>query len=40
MRRAKSVDEPADFVLINDPLEGGVWKNERFSLFELAIRPE
>jgi hypothetical protein len=36
MRRAKSVDEPVDFVLINEPLEGAVWKNERFSLFELG----
>jgi hypothetical protein len=36
MRRAKSVDEPVDFVLINEPLEGAVWRNERFSLFELG----
>ena len=35
MRRAKSVDEPAAFVLVNEPIEGAVWRNERFSLFEL-----
>jgi hypothetical protein len=40
MRRAKSVDEPVDFVLINEPLEGAVWKNERFSLFELGSKAK
>ena len=36
MQRAKSPSEPAAFVLVNGPIEGAVWKNERFSLFELA----
>jgi hypothetical protein len=36
MRRAKSVDQPADFILINEPVKGAVWSNERFSLFELS----
>ena len=36
MRRAKSFIEPAAFVLVNGPIEGAIWKNERFSLFELA----
>ena len=35
MRRAKSVDEPEDFVLVNEPLAGALWSNERFSLWEL-----
>jgi hypothetical protein len=34
MQRAKSPSEPADFVLVNEPIEGAVWKNERFSLLE------
>jgi hypothetical protein len=36
MQRAKSPGEPADFVLINQPVEGAIWKNERFSLLELT----
>jgi hypothetical protein len=36
MQQAKSVSEPAAFVLVNGPVEGAVWKNERFSLLELA----
>jgi hypothetical protein len=36
MRRARSVDEPADFVLVNEPLAGAVWSNQRFSLLELG----
>ena len=36
MRQAKSFIEPAAFVLVNGPIEGAIWKNERFSLFELA----
>jgi len=36
MQRAKSVTEPVAFVLANGPIEGAIWKNERFSLFELA----
>jgi hypothetical protein len=36
MQLAKSVSEPVAFVLVNGPIEGAVWKNERFSLFELA----
>jgi hypothetical protein len=40
MQRAKSFVEPPAFVLVNGPLEGAVWKNERFSLFELADRAK
>jgi hypothetical protein len=36
LQRAKSSSEPAAFVLVNEPIEGAVWKNERFSLFELG----
>ena len=36
MRQAKSFIEPAAFVLVNGPIEGAIWKNERFSLFELT----
>jgi hypothetical protein len=34
-RRAKSVSEPAAFVLVNKRIEGALWKNQRFSLLEL-----
>jgi hypothetical protein len=40
MQGAKSISEPAAFVLINGPIEGAVWKNERFSLFEFASQAE
>jgi hypothetical protein len=40
MRRAKSVDEPAAFVLVNEPIEGAIWKNERFSLLELGSQAK
>ena len=36
MRQAKSFIEPSAFVLVNGSIEGAIWKNERFSLFELA----
>jgi hypothetical protein len=36
MQGAKSISEPAAFVLINEPTEDAVWKNERFSLCELG----
>ena len=36
MQLAKSSSEAAAFVLVNAPIEGAVWKNERFSLLELA----
>jgi len=36
MQRAKIPTEPAAFALINGPIEGAVWKNERFSLLELG----
>ena len=29
-RRAKSVSEPAAFVLVNKRIEGALWKNQRF----------
>jgi len=35
MPRAKSTTEPAAFVLVNKRMEGAVWNNQRFSLFEL-----
>ena len=38
MQRAKSVSEPAAFVLVNERIEGALWNNQRFSLFELAIQ--
>ena len=40
LQRAKSVSEAAAFVLVNQPIEGAVWKNERFSLFELGSQPK
>jgi hypothetical protein len=40
MERARFTTEPADFVLINEPLDGAVWRNERFSLFELATQAK
>jgi len=40
MQRAKSVTEPVAFVLANGPIEGAIWKNERFSLFELAAEAK
>jgi len=39
MRRAKSVREPAAFVLVNKRIEGSVWNNQRFSLLELGNQP-
>jgi hypothetical protein len=38
MKQAKSVREPAAFVLINKRIEGALWNNQRFSLFELPIQ--
>jgi hypothetical protein len=38
MMRAKFVGEPADFVLVNKRIEGALWNNQRFSLFELPIQ--
>jgi hypothetical protein len=40
MRRAKSVAEPAAFVVVNEPIEGAIWKNERFSLLELGSQAK
>ena len=34
-----SLSEPAAFVLVNKPIEGAVWKNQRFSLLELGSQP-
>jgi hypothetical protein len=39
MPRAKSTSEPAAFVLVNKRVEGAVWNNQRFSLFELNSQP-
>ena len=39
MQRAKSISEPAAFVLVNERIEGAVWKNQRFSLLELGSQP-
>jgi hypothetical protein len=39
MQRAKSISEPAAFVLVNERLEGAVWSNQRFSLLELGKQP-
>ena len=39
MQRAKSVSEPAAFVLVNKCIEGAVWQNHRFSLLELGSQP-
>jgi hypothetical protein len=39
MQRAKSVSEPAAFVLVNKRIEGAVWQNRRFSLLELGSQP-
>ena len=39
MQRAKSTSEPAAFVLVNERIEGAVWKNQRFSLLELGSQP-
>lgn len=40
MQRAKSPSESAAFVLVNEPIEGAIWKNERFSLLELGNGPK
>jgi hypothetical protein len=40
MQRAKSPSEPAAFVLVNEPIEGAFWKNERFSLLELGSQAK
>jgi hypothetical protein len=40
MQRAKSTSEPASFVLVNKRIEGAVWNNQRFSLFELPIQAK
>jgi hypothetical protein len=40
MDRAKSPSEPAAFVLVNQPIEGAIWQNERFSLLELGSRAK
>ncbi len=39
MQRAKSISEPAAFVLVNKRLEGAIWQNGRFSLLELGRQP-
>jgi len=39
MQRAKSISEPAAFVLVNKHIEGAVWNNQRFSLLELGSQP-
>jgi hypothetical protein len=39
MQRAKSISEPAAFVLVNKRIEGAVWQNHRFSLLELGSQP-
>ena len=39
MQRAKSISEPAAFVLVNKRIEGAIWKNQRFSLLELGSQP-
>ncbi len=39
MQRAKSISEPAAFVLVNERIEGAIWKNQRFSLLELGSQP-
>jgi hypothetical protein len=40
MQRAKAPSEPVAFVLINEPIDGAVWKNERFSLLELGSQAK
>ena len=40
MQRAKSPSEAAAFVLVNQPIEGAIWHNERFSLLELGSRAK
>jgi hypothetical protein len=40
MPRAKSTSEPAAFVLVNKRIEGAVWNNQRFSLFELPFQAK
>ena len=39
MQRARSVSEPADFVLVNKRIEDAVWRNGRFSLLEFGNQP-
>jgi hypothetical protein len=39
MRRAKSISEPAAFVLVNKRIAGAIWNNQRFSLLELGNQP-
>jgi hypothetical protein len=38
MQRAKSPSEEAAFVLVNDAIQGAIWRNERFSLLKLGSR--
>jgi hypothetical protein len=40
MQRAKAPSETAAFVVVNEPIEGAVWKNERFSLLELGSQAK
>jgi len=40
MQRAKSTSEPAAFVLVNKRIDGAVWNNQRFSLFELPFQAK
>jgi len=39
MQRAKSIRGPADFVLVNQRIEGALWQNRHFSLLELGNQP-
>jgi hypothetical protein len=39
MKLARSVDEPADYVLVNKRIEGALWSNQRFSLLKLGDQP-
>jgi hypothetical protein len=40
MQRAKSTSEAAAFVLVNKRIDGAVWNNQRFSLFELPFQAK
>jgi hypothetical protein len=40
MQQAKSVSEPAAFVLVNKRIAGALWNNQRFSLLQLPVQAK
>jgi hypothetical protein len=40
MQRAKTISDPAAYVLVNERMEGAAWKNELYSLLELGSQAK